>query len=52
MEITIFGYCIGMFVIGEALEESGYLSHLSYKMFSKAKTINSLLLQGAFRLRF
>jgi Na+/H+ antiporter NhaD/arsenite permease-like protein len=34
----------GMFVIGQALEESGYLSFLSYEFFKKAKTEKMLLL--------
>lgn len=37
-------FLFGMFVIGQALEESGYLSHLSYKFFKQAKSANSLLL--------
>lgn len=37
-------FLFGMFVVGQALEESGYLSHLTYKLFKRAKTIDSLLL--------
>lgn len=37
-------FLFGMFVVGRALEDSGYLSHLSYKFFRKAKTENALLL--------
>jgi Na+/H+ antiporter NhaD/arsenite permease-like protein len=37
-------FLFGMFVIGEALEESGYLSHLSYKLFRRTKSIDSLIL--------
>jgi Na+/H+ antiporter NhaD/arsenite permease-like protein len=33
-----------MFVVGQALEESGYLSHLSSRLFGRAKTVDSLLL--------
>ena len=33
-----------MFVIGQALEESGHMAHLSYKLFRKAKTSKKLLL--------
>src|SRR3989339_587897 len=35
LEIMLFLF--SMFIIGTALEESGYLSHLSYKIFKKAK---------------
>src|SRR3989344_5786498 len=41
-EIMLFLF--SMFVIGVALEESGYLSHLSYKIFKRAKNTNQLLL--------
>jgi len=37
-------FLFGMFVVGEALEESGYLSHLSSRLFGRAKTVDSLLL--------
>ncbi|MCX6815545.1 MAG: SLC13 family permease [Candidatus Aenigmarchaeota archaeon] len=43
-------FLFGMFVIGQAMEQSGYLSHLSYKLFSKAKTVNHLLLLLLFGL--
>lgn len=36
-------FLFGMFVVGQALEESGYLSYLSYSMFRNAKSTNSLL---------
>lgn len=37
-------FLFGMFVIGQALEDSGYLSYLSHKTFGKAKNLDSLLL--------
>jgi Na+/H+ antiporter NhaD/arsenite permease-like protein len=37
-------FLFGVFVIGQALEESGYLSHLSYLFFRRAKSVNSLIL--------
>lgn len=37
-------FLFGMFVLGQALEDSGYLSHLSYKLFKKAKSAEHLLL--------
>jgi Na+/H+ antiporter NhaD/arsenite permease-like protein len=37
-------FLFGMFVIGRALEDSGYLAFLSYKFFSRTKTAGSLLL--------
>lgn len=49
-DIIIFLFC--MFVIGVALEESGYLSHLSYKIFKRADNINKLLLFIIFLFAF
>ncbi len=40
-DVLIFLLC--MFIIGVALEESGYLSHLSYKIFRRARTLGQLL---------
>ncbi|MBI3190975.1 anion transporter [archaeon] len=37
-------FLFGMFVVGHTMEESGYLSHLSYKLFRKARTLDHLLL--------
>ena len=37
-------FLFGMFIVGRALEESGYLSHLAYKFFKKATSVDRLLL--------
>jgi len=37
-------FLFGMFVIGQALDESGYLSHLTYRYFRQAKTADGLIL--------
>jgi Na+/H+ antiporter NhaD/arsenite permease-like protein len=37
-------FLFGMFIIGQALEESGYLSHLAYRLFGKAHSLDSLVL--------
>ncbi len=44
IDIDVMLFLFGMFVVGEALEESGYLSHLSYNLFRGARTVNSLTL--------
>lgn len=31
-------FLFGMFIVGEALEASGYLSHLSHRVFRKARS--------------
>jgi Na+/H+ antiporter NhaD/arsenite permease-like protein len=43
-------FLFGMFIVGEALEESGYLSHLSYRLFRRAKSTDSLVLLILFGL--
>jgi Na+/H+ antiporter NhaD/arsenite permease-like protein len=37
-------FLFGMFVIGQALEDSGYLAHVSYKYFKCAHSVDSLIL--------
>ena len=41
-------FLFGMFVIGVALEESGYLTHLSYQIFRSARNGSQLLFQILF----
>jgi len=37
-------FLFGVFIVGQALEESGYLSHLSYMFFKRAKSVSALVL--------
>ncbi len=37
-------FLFGTFVIGQALEESGYLSHLAHRMFRRARSLDALVL--------
>jgi Na+/H+ antiporter NhaD/arsenite permease-like protein len=37
-------FLFGVFIIGQALEDSGYLSHLAYRLFRKARSLNTLVL--------
>jgi Na+/H+ antiporter NhaD/arsenite permease-like protein len=37
-------FLLGMFIVGEAMQESGYLQSISYKLFSRAESIDHLLL--------
>jgi Na+/H+ antiporter NhaD/arsenite permease-like protein len=41
-DVMVFLFCT--FVIGQALEESGYLAHLSFAFFKRAQTVNALLI--------
>ena len=44
INVDVILFLFGMFVVGQALEESGYLSHLSSRLFGRAKTTDGLLL--------
>jgi Na+/H+ antiporter NhaD/arsenite permease-like protein len=37
-------FLFGVFVIGRALEESGYLEHLAHRLFGRARSMDSLVL--------
>ena len=43
VNLDVILFLFGMFVVGEALLESGYLSHLSYKLFKRARSSDQLL---------
>lgn len=45
-------FLFGMFVVGGILEESGYLSHLSYRMFARTRSVDSLILLILFGVGF
>lgn len=49
-EVIIF--LIGMFIIGEALQESGYINKISYRIFNKTKNIEQLILVFIFIMGF
>lgn len=44
INLDVLLFLFGMFVIGEALEESGYLSYFSYKFFRRAKNAEQLII--------
>ena len=44
INLNIIFLLFSLFIIGVALEESGYLSHISYKILKRAKKTNQLLL--------
>jgi Na+/H+ antiporter NhaD/arsenite permease-like protein len=43
IDTDVILFLFGMFIVGEALEASGYLSHLSYRLFGKARSPDTLL---------
>ena len=52
INVDVMLFLFGMFVIGRALEESGYLAHLSYKFFRRAGSVDSLILYILFGMGF
>lgn len=50
MEVILFLF--GMFIVGVALEESGYLSYLTSFLFRKARSVDALLLVILFSMGF
>jgi len=45
-------FLLGMFVVGRALEESGYLAHLAFHFFKRARNINALIFYIIFGFGF
>ncbi|HOO90220.1 MAG TPA: SLC13 family permease [Syntrophales bacterium] len=45
-------FLFGMFVVGQALEQSGYLAWLSYRFFRRAKSVDVLVLLVLFGMGF
>lgn len=52
INIDVMLFLFGMFIIGEALFESGYLAHLSYRLFRRAKNVDQLILVILFGFGF
>jgi len=44
INVDVILFLFGMFVIGQALEESGYLSHLSYRFIGHTKSMDMAIL--------
>jgi len=48
INLDVMLFLLGMFIVGQAIEESGYLSQLSYRLFRHARTTSGLLLAVLF----
>jgi len=44
INIDVIVFLFGMFIVGQAMEQSGFLSHLSYRFFGRARSADVLLL--------
>lgn len=52
VNIDVILFLFGMFTIGQALEMSGYLSHLSYRFFKTAGSVDLVVLYILFGMGF
>ncbi len=52
INLDVMVFLGGMFVIGEAMQESGYLIHLFNRLFCRAKNLDQLLLLILFAMGF
>ena len=52
INLDVMLFLFGMFVVGYALEESGYLSRLSFLLFSRTRSMNQLVLVLLFGFGF
>lgn len=43
INVDVIVFLFGMFIVGQALEESGYLSQIAFKLFRRAKTVGNLV---------
>ena len=50
INIDVILFLFGMFAVGQALEESGYLAHLSHTLFGHARSADQLVLSMLFGL--
>jgi Na+/H+ antiporter NhaD/arsenite permease-like protein len=44
INVDVMLFLFGVFIIGQALEDSGYLGHLASRLFSRAHSLNALVL--------
>ena len=44
INLDVMFFLFGMFIVGEALEDSGYLAYLSYRLFRRANSLDNLVL--------
>jgi Na+/H+ antiporter NhaD/arsenite permease-like protein len=44
INIDVMFFLLGMFIVGEGLHQSGYLSHISHRIFKRARSVDRLVL--------
>lgn len=48
IDLDVMVFLLGMFIVGEGMQKSGYLLQLSYRLFCRAKSADQLLLLTLF----
>ncbi len=48
INLDVILFLFGVFLIGQALERSGYLTHLAYQLFRRARSVDALILSILF----
>ncbi len=44
INLDVMFFLFGVFIIGEALEKSGYLSHIAYRIFGRVQTLDGMVI--------
>lgn len=52
IDYDVMVFLFGMFVVGEAMVESGWLDHLAYGLFRRARSVDTLVLSVLFIMGF
>ena len=52
INFDVIFFLFGMFIIGQATEDSGYLTHLCHKFFGKVRSVDQLILAILFTMGF
>ena len=50
INFDVIFFLLGMFIIGQAIEDSGYLTHLCYKFFGSVNSVDKLVLAILFTM--
>jgi len=50
INLDVMLFLFGMFIVGEALDASGYLAHISERLFGKARSLDGLVLGVLFAI--
>ena len=50
IHFDVIFFLFGMFIIGQAMEDSGYLTHICHRLFGRAKSVDALVLAILFTM--